>query len=46
MEAVLAGLEAVRREAIRRESGVDPPDRRFDLALDILADLAEELAKA
>lgn len=40
--AVLDALGAVEREAKRREAG-HQPDRRFDLALDVLGDLAEIL---
>lgn len=35
-------LEAVREEAKRRQAG--RADRRFDLALDALSDLADELS--
>lgn len=40
--AVLDALGAVEREAKRRRAG-HQPDRRFDLALDVLGDLAELL---
>lgn len=40
---IIAGLDAARREVIRREAGVEPPDSRFDLALDVIADLQDTL---
>lgn len=41
--AVLAGVAALLREVIRREEG-GAPDSRFDLALDVVADLSDALA--
>jgi hypothetical protein len=42
VDAVLRAADALIREAQRRSRG-EIPDRRFDLPLDVLADLADEL---
>lgn len=43
-ERLCRTLDAVEREAERRFAG-DEPDRRFDLVIDVVGDLGDELEK-